>query len=153
MPIKFENNFLTVESTFPNKMLRAWAFSRHDNEIYICVEDLQLIYISISKTPNSENSTCTIGTTNPRVSQASQFLFFFVFFFICVCISIACLLVTVLTYLVIPKLQTQPGINNVILCVSVACPDILLVWCWSNVPVDLSLVQSVTFFGSVLCSQ
>ena len=102
---KYDNDFLVIEDTLPQKILSRWEYERHIDKIRVCLEDFQIIYNQLPWTEATNNTNKIISATR-------------VFSFICVCLSIACLLVTISVYLSIPSLQTQPGVNNVVLCVS-----------------------------------
>ena len=102
---KYDNDFLVIEDTVPQKILSRWEYEMHIDKIRVCLEDFQSIYNQLPWT-EATNNTNEIISASRLVS------------FICVCLSITCLLVTISIYLCIPKLQTQPGVNNVILCVS-----------------------------------
>ena len=104
---KFENDFLIIEDTTPQIILSEWEYERHDAKIRVCLDDFQSIYNTL---PWSESTDRNVATEAISVTGVLSL--------VCVCLSISSLLVTISIYVVLPKLQTQPGINNVMLCIS-----------------------------------
>ena len=106
--INLQNDFLTIKGKLSTIVLNNWDFKLTEKGIVICVDDF------IKANGDSEMYLLTSAVdTQPQTIHPKQVLAF-----ICVCFSICSLLVTVGIYLTFPKLQSQPGINNVILCVS-----------------------------------
>ena len=107
MLVKIENGFFVLEDTLPKVILSAWQYALREDKLYLCVEDFKSIY-DARPWSNFTNNIAKVGSVS--ISRIVSF--------VCVCTSIACLFVTICFYLGTPKLLTQPGVNNVILCVS-----------------------------------
>ena len=107
MSIKIENGFLIVEDMFPNIIFSKWKYAIRNNKILYCVDDFQSIYDAVAWPEGNSSIDDSRAISTSRIVS-----------FICVCISIVCLFITICTYIGTPKLRTQPGISNVILCVS-----------------------------------
>ena len=107
MSVKFANGFLIVEDPFPNIVFSKWEYAVRNDKILYCIDDFKSIYDAVAW-PEGNNSI-----DDNKVISTSRIVSF-----ICVCISIVCLFITICTYIGTPKLRTQPGISNVILCVS-----------------------------------
>ena len=110
LPISIDGNDgkLTVLKHNTSKIaLPQWKYEIDGDVLHICLDDYQLILDNLGWVRSSVNSSIS------QVIKPAQFLAL-----VCVCISIICSFVTILTYLFIPSLQTQPGMNNIILCVS-----------------------------------
>ena len=93
------NGSLYFKGDRSNSFSEKWEFSQTGDTIQLCVEDFKAL---------SKGSKIQISIVAPK-----QLLAFF-----CVCLSIICLLITIITYLIFPELQSQPGINTLILCIS-----------------------------------
>ena len=107
MMVKTENGFLVLENTLPKVILSAWQYALRENKLYLCVEDFQSSYDARSWSDFTSNMINIGSVSTSRIVS-----------FVCVCTSIVCLFVTICFYLGTPKLLTQPGANNVILCIS-----------------------------------
>ena len=109
--------------------------------ITVCLED----YISVTDTFASlTNHTKQKLFANSNIHNIISL--------VCVCCSIVCLLLTLLAYMVLPSLRTQPGVNNMCLSISLlsaltvfqfgagqALPDlscsvvgVIVHFCWLN---------------------
>ena len=104
--IKIEDEFLVVEEEFTQKRFSRWEYERHDGKISICLEDFKSIYGTLP------SKSRTRAGVNDAIISPKQLLAF-----VCICLSITSLLVTIAFHLLYPELQSQPGINNIILCV------------------------------------
>ena len=104
--LMFENGFLIIKDNITEIILPNWQYEKHGDIIHICLDDYQ--YMSDVLSWSHATIFSAVGELKP-----TQLLSL-----ICVCVSITCLFVTIFAYLFIPKLQTQPGVNNIILCVS-----------------------------------
>ena len=111
--------FMTVENDFlyladinsPNKTLKIfskWEYEIHDSQIFVCQEDFADLYNVMLESKSSKINQLVIQEPENLKDIVSL---------ACTSLSIACLSVTILTYLTHPSLQSQPGINNVILCI------------------------------------
>lgn len=107
MSIQNKNGFLVVKDSVPNIVLSKWQYAVRNNKIYFCVEDFRSIYDTLTWSEISSSTYKFEAVSTSRIVS-----------FVCVCISIVCLCVTICIYVSIPKLHTQPGVNNVILCSS-----------------------------------
>ena len=103
----FRNDFLIIEDTIPQTVLSKWEYERHIDKIRVCFRDFLSIYNSL---PWPESTNSSVATEAVSATRALSL--------VCVCLSISSLLITIFIYLVLPNLQTQPGINNIILCIS-----------------------------------
>ena len=111
LPFRFQNDLLIIDEgsgrNKANTVLTKWSYEIYGQKIHICLDDFIQIYKNIEAAPSIQN----LPSSSTSV-EAKQILSF-----ICVCISIICLLVTIVTYLRFSVLQSQPGMNNIILCV------------------------------------
>ena len=96
------NGFLVLEEEYNSKVLSPWEFNRQGDTLSICLRDYQSMYgalpLKLSPLDNTIHTKDIVA-------------------FICTCVSLASLVVTIMVYLVFKDLQSQPGINNIILCV------------------------------------
>ena len=108
LSFKRDEGFLIIEDTSPRTILAGWQYELINDTLHVCLDDFQVI---------SDDSKHWYSPTKrehiQEIISASQILSF-----ACVCISLFCLLVTIGRYAITPKLRTQPGINNMILCIS-----------------------------------
>ena len=109
-PCKIENDFLICaeDATFnrTTKVLSKWEYEIHEETIDICLRDYEDIYLNMS-----------ISKSKTGVSSRKPFHPKNIISLVCICFSIVCLLVTIVTYGRFSSLQSQPGINNMILSV------------------------------------
>ena len=109
-PCKIENDLLifTVDAAFNQtiKVLSRWEYEIRGEAINICLRDFEDIYL---KMPMAKSKT--------GVSATERFHPKHIIALVCICFSILCLFVTIVTYGRFSSLQTQPGINNMILSV------------------------------------
>ena len=106
LSMSLENGFLLVQGNprFTKQFLR-WEYRVTENGVFICLDDYKIIYNALPKaTLDSEGSEDVVGPKR-------------ILSFVCVCLSIMCLLITIVTYIIFSELRTQPGINNLTLCV------------------------------------
>ncbi|KAK0068869.1 adhesion G protein-coupled receptor E2, partial [Biomphalaria pfeifferi] len=96
------------------------------NELHVCTEVLEK----------------TIQKSERLNEKKSIFIAMSVVTYVCLCASELCLLLTLVTYLGFPELQTVPGINNMFLCVSLLLAQLVLVLA-SNISVPSTLCTSV----------
>ena len=103
--MKIENNFLLFDGkTNSTRMFLKWEYGKHGKNISICLDDFIDIYQEI---PQPVFKT-QVGVTNELQPKNILSL-------VCVCVSIVCLIITIATYGVFSVLQSQPGVNNLIL--------------------------------------
>ena len=99
LPVEMDNGILYFKGDRSNSFFEKWEFNQIGDTIQLCIEDFE----ALSKTNKIQTSM-----VSPKQLLA----------FLCVCLSIVCLLITIITYLIFPELHSQPGINNLILCIS-----------------------------------
>ena len=103
-----ENDVLYFEKANDNDLKFAkWQYGIHENKICMCLEDFRHLYESVGYI--NYRRTFRADDTVSSEELVS---------FICICFSLVSLLVTMATYILYRELQSQPGINNVILCAS-----------------------------------
>ena len=107
LPISIDGELIVAQDNVSKIVLPRWKYETFGDVLHICLDDYQFILDNIVWVQSPVNSSTS------QVIKPAQFLAL-----VCVCISIICSFVTILTYLCIPSLQTQPGMNNIILCVS-----------------------------------
>ena len=93
-----------------NTTLSKMEYEIQSDQLHICLSDYEQIYKRLLlRNIDSEASVGKIhGTDNIATKE-------YVTFF-CICLSVVCLLVNIITYSVLSELQSQPGVNNIILC-------------------------------------
>ena len=107
IPMAVESdNIVTKETQVEKLTFSRWEFKKQGNDILICSVQFQYIYELMIRYPKIEKNE--LAATHPKQILA----------LVCVCLSVACLFITLVIYGVIKELQTQPGINNVTLCLS-----------------------------------
>ena len=99
LPMEMDNGFLYFNGDRSKIFFENWEFNQTGNTIQLCVKDFKAL---------SGGNKIKNSMISPK-----QLLAFF-----CVCLSVVCLLITIITYLIFPELHSQPGINNLILCIS-----------------------------------
>ena len=112
IPSEIENGFLVIRkrTTYGAivKTFSKWEYDYNDGTIYVCLRDFQAVY-----------NTLTMSTFNMNISASESLPLHpkHILSLVCICLSIGSLLVTIITYCTCSVLQSQPGINNLILCV------------------------------------
>ena len=108
--VTMENEFLRFwRKSHILMTLLKWEYRLTDDGVFICLDD----YLQINNAlPDAELLTLDITVSQPTYVGPKRILSF-----ICVCMSILCLLVTIAVYICLSELRTQPGVNNLILCV------------------------------------
>ena len=104
--MKIENDFILFEVGNYTRMFSRWEYKKYDETISICLEDFIDIY---QKMPKLVFKTWVAVINNLLPKNILSF--------VCVCISIVCLIITIATYGIFAVLQSQPGVNNLILAV------------------------------------
>ena len=112
--VEFEEIFMSVQNGFLivqgnsafNKTFLSWEFQVTETGVLLCLEDYTPIYNALPK-----------FTFEGKVSAEKEVGPKRILSFVCVCLSITCLLVTIVIYLIFSELQSQPGINNLTLCI------------------------------------
>ena len=103
-----ENDVLYFEKANDNNSnFSKWQYDIHENKVHMCLEDFRHLYESVGY--SNHRRTFRADDTVSSEELVS---------FICICFSLVSLLVTMATYIIYRELQSQPGINNVILCAS-----------------------------------
>ena len=88
-----------------------WEYELNLDKVHLCIADYNRIYWKLS----ARNST---GSTDSKLRQTSNSVGpKEMVSFICICLSIVCLLVTIVVYILLTDLHSQPGVNNIILCI------------------------------------
>ena len=112
LAVEVKNDFLFIaDDETPNKTLKTfskWEYEIHGKQIYICLEEFMELYNLMYE--HNFKRLKHIGISDPDNLKHNLAL-------VCVSVSIACLFVTITTYVKHSSLQSQPGINNVILCI------------------------------------
>ena len=101
-----ENGVLSLRKGDANKIFTQWEYEVEEDTIYICLDDFRELYNSM-KSSNFIDKVITDVFISPKQILS----------LVCVCLSLICLLITIVAYTMITALQTQPGINNLILCI------------------------------------
>ena len=107
--LEIENDFLIFEvgdTTNHTSVFSKWEYEKQGENIYLCLEDFKKLYQKMPKL-----------VFNPHEATVNFFLPKNILSLVCVCVSIVCLVVTITTYGRFSVLQSQPGINNLILAV------------------------------------
>ena len=109
---EIENGFLVIRKRTTSdatvKTFSKWEYDYNEDTIYVCLRDFQAVY-----------NTLTMSTFNMNISASESLPLHpkHILSLVCICLSIGSLLVTIITYCTCSVLQSQPGINNLILCV------------------------------------
>ena len=109
LSVEIEDDLLIVGAngtTNHTRVFSKWEYELHGEIIYMCLEDFEKIYHKMPD-PVPEPHGVTSKVLHPKNILS----------LVCVCVSIVCLLVTIVTYGKFSVLQSQPGVNNLILCV------------------------------------
>ena len=110
MSVTIEGDVIIINGGWDNMannvVLSRWGYELHGDQIYVCLDTFIDIY---NKIPTADKLTVEIAGE----VEAKQIVSF-----VCVCLSIVCLVLTIITYLRFRKLQSQPGMNTIILCCS-----------------------------------
>ena len=101
---EIENETLRIGKGFIDQSYTKWVYDITETGIIICLDEFQSIYESLPSRISPKQKLDTISTKR-------------ILAFICTILSLVSLFITIVIYLLLPKLQSQPGINNVILCV------------------------------------
>ena len=105
MSSEIENGVLSLRKGDASLILLEWEYEMEEDKIFICLDDYKELY-------------STIKTTDSNVIKSAGDVYAKqVLSLVCVCFSIVCLLVTIVIYISFTSLQSQPGMNNTILCV------------------------------------
>ena len=114
IPMAVVNGILVTKEPLAAQLrLPRWEFEQYGNYISICSMQFNYVYeLMASYSPIEYKKNDYV---HPKQILA----------FICMCLSIACLFFTLLVYSAIKELQTQPGINNVTLCMCLMCAQCL----------------------------
>ena len=101
-----KNRLLIINESFLFQILESWEYIYSDYHFSICVEDYKKIYDAMPEgITESDNFELAVGAKDT-------------FSLVCVCLSVVCLSVTIITYVALTELHSQPGINTIILCVT-----------------------------------
>ena len=100
-----KNDVLIIKEVYLN--FSKWEYEMHLENIYMCLDDYELINKQLKPREMDLKLNYEPQTVDPKGLLA----------LICVCLSLLALLVTILTYSYLTELQSQPGVNNLILCI------------------------------------
>ena len=100
-----KNNVLVIKEIHFN--FSKWEYEIHLENIYMCLDD----YIFINKQLKPKEINRKLNDEPQTVDPKGLLAL------ICVCLSLLALLVTIFTYSYFTELQSQPGVNNLILCI------------------------------------
>ena len=89
-----------------NIILKKWEYEIHGPNLHICLDAFRKVYNHVLG-PSQQTSEPV-----QTIAHVKQIVSFF-----CMCLSVLCLFITITAYLRFPALHTQPGINNVLLCI------------------------------------
>ena len=99
------NGVLTIKEI--NFNFSKWEYEIHSENIYMCLDDYEFINKQLKPREMNLKLNDEPQTVDPKGLLA----------LICVCLSLLALLVTIFTYSYFTELQSQPGVNNLILCI------------------------------------
>ena len=106
LPFEGTNRLLIINESFLFQILEYWEFKQYANHLSICFADYKKVYDAMPwGIAESDNFELAVGAKDT-------------FSLVCVCLSVVCLLVTIITYVALTELHSQPGINTIILCVT-----------------------------------
>ena len=105
---QIDNGFLYIESNTSTVIFNMFEYTIEFDTISLCVRDYSKVSVILDTGFGQSAST---GSSN--VVPVKQLLAFW-----CVCLSLLCLLITLVVYIALPQLQSQPGMNNIVLCIS-----------------------------------
>ena len=105
MSSEIESGVLSLRKGDASRVFSEWEYEMETDKIFICLDDYKELYSRI-KTTDSD-----------VVKSADDVYAKQVLSLVCVCLSVVCLLVTIVIYISFTSLQSQPGINNIILCI------------------------------------
>ena len=109
LTVTFENEYLLFwRKSRKLMMLQKWEYRLTYGGVFICLDD----YLQI----NNALPDAVSLTLDDAITQSTQVGPKRILSFICVCISLVSLLVTTAVYIRLSELRTQPGVNNLILC-------------------------------------
>ena len=91
-------------NTTDDVKLTRWEYELHGDKIHLCLDTFIDIY---NKVPSDERPKVNIAIGVDATQIVS---------FVCICLSLVCLVLTIFTYLRFTNLQSQPGMNTIILC-------------------------------------
>ena len=100
-----KNDVLIIKEV--NLNFSKWEYEIHSENIYICLDDYEFINKQLKPREMDLKLNDEPQTVDPKGLLA----------LICVCLSLLALLVTIFTYSYFTELQSQPGVNNLILCI------------------------------------
>ena len=108
LPARIDDGFLFIESNISKIIFNIFEYTIEFDMISMCVTD----YSKVSAILDAGFGQ-SASTDNSNVVPIKQLLAFW-----CVCLSLLCLLITLVVYIALPQLHSQPGMNNIVLCIS-----------------------------------
>ena len=108
LPARIDGDFLLIESNISTVIFNMFEYVIEFYAISLCVTD----YSKVSAILDTGFGQLA-NISNSNVVPVKQLLAFW-----CVCLSLLCLLITLVVYIALPQLQSQPGMNNIVLCIS-----------------------------------
>ena len=103
--VMITNDVLIIKEI--NLNLSKWEYEIHSGSIYMCLDDYEFINKQLQPREMNLRTDVNDLTVDPKGLLA----------LICVCLSLLALLVTIFIYSYFTVLQSQPGVNNLILCI------------------------------------
>ena len=104
IPMRLENGILYAPG---NLTLSQWEFDINGKDVLICYDDFMILYEHLQMSVKDGTQSIISERVHPKQILS----------FVCVCLSIVCLLITIAIYTKFSELHSQPGVNNIILCV------------------------------------
>ena len=104
LQFEIRNGFLIINESFLYQIFNAWEFKYGPSRLFLCVSDYKRIYDAMP----------IRSTAKIELAKGAKEMFALV----CVCLSVVCLLVTIIIYVSLTELHSQPCINTIVLCVT-----------------------------------
>ena len=104
IPMRLDNGILFGPG---NLTLSQWEYDINGKDVLICYDDFVIFYEHLQMPVKDETQSIISKRVHPKQMLSLA----------CVCLSIVCLLATISIYTKYTELHSQPGVNNIILCV------------------------------------
>ena len=108
-PVNIKNNILYFLGNLSHFVFTKWEFEQTDDIITLCIDDFEAVYDTFSESDNLYSPNMKTGELGVPPKEILSL--------VCTCLSIACLLITIIIYMTFSELQSQPGVNNIMLCI------------------------------------
>ena len=109
-PLNIENNILYFTGNRSHFVFTKWEFEQSDDIIILCIDDFEAVYDIFSDSDYLNRPNTVTGELRVLPKEILSL--------VCTCLSIACLLITIVVYITFSELQSQPGVNTIMLCIS-----------------------------------